>query len=508
MLANPAKDFAAAVHEFGAAALEAESLMDLAPGFFYVLELPSGKLGHMGKPSDCFPPAFYKLARGEPLWSDLVTKSHRDRYLEASQAESFCPEIEYRIRLNRRGETAHVCDHRTLVRNDLGHPVAIVGVLSQDRYREPAMEALSKQSWKRIATLMTRRYLHDFNNTIAGIYSLSELYAEPGSDAASMCEAMVHIRDCASRARALTQQIRHLNVLELGQVEYKDLAAFCSDQIPYIEALLPKGCKATVQAVAGEYPARVDPNLFQQAILHLAANAVEACGADPRINLRISASRDRSGAPAALIEFFDNGPGFTAKDLAEACQPLYTTKDRSAHPGLGLSVVKDFALGSGGQLSLANSQDGAVARITLPLLVEDEPEEGESRESMGKSEEQAPQRTVHFYSWEDASNLPLTHALKERGWAVRSYTEPRDMLVEIAPQKQPRCIVFNNPLDKQVDPLLSELAHAANAPKLALLNADNAPQPLDGDAKRACAFVASASAKHPALASRLANFFD
>ncbi len=58
----------------------------------------------------------------------------------------------------------------------------------------------------------------------------------------------------------------------------------------------------------------------------------------------------------------DNGPGFSAEGLAQACMPFYSTRPQSM--GLGMTLVESLMLRMNGQLRLANRAEGG-AEITL-----------------------------------------------------------------------------------------------------------------------------------------------
>ncbi len=62
------------------------------------------------------------------------------------------------------------------------------------------------------------------------------------------------------------------------------------------------------------------------------------------------------------ITISDNGPGFSAEGLAQACMPFYSSRANSM--GLGMTLVESLMLRMNGQLRLANRAAGG-AEITL-----------------------------------------------------------------------------------------------------------------------------------------------
>ncbi|MDQ8199196.1 HAMP domain-containing sensor histidine kinase [Pelagicoccus enzymogenes] len=517
----PANDLNAAIRELAGNVTDEAKLASLGPGISYLLELPGRAPRYFSQTESAFPPAFYKLLDAITSWDELVVETQREAYQTAVALDRFEAEARYRIQVNRRGETLPVVDYRSVVRDENGQAVAIAGRLVDDSFRTVAFDALARRSWKEIATSMTRRYLHDFNNTIAGIYSLSELYAEPGSDPQSTAEAMGHIRDCSIRAQDLTKKIRHLTTLEAGQNGYFDLGTLVEEQKEYMEALLPKGAAITVELAPGQHPIQLDANQFRQVILHLTGNTADACGEDAQVKIAVS-STTLEGRACGVIEFSDNGSGFKPEDLERATTAFYSTKGSENHPGLGLSIAEKFATELGGSITLGNNPDkGAQVRIVLPLL------EREAKEPAAPAADAAPAAPkkapdakataprstppkILIYTWEDITRHPLLIAMQNAGWDTRVHLEPGLLLLDLL-QDGPQLdgvLVFKSALDEKADPLVSELGHARNCDKVALIALGESVDALSVSTKRICGLVAAGSSKPSALLNKLAAYFN
>lgn len=512
--AVPDSPFNAALKELVGDACSCATLSEVGPGILYLVELPSRTLRFFSRDDADFPKAFFSLLESLETWEQLVLDSEREAYLQALEPETFQPQASFRAHANRRGETLPVKDFRQLLRDPQGTPVALVGRLVDDSFRSVAMDSLARRSWSEIAATMTRRFLHDFNNTIAGIYSLSELYAEPGVDPKSTAEAMGHIRDCSLRAQEITKKIRHLSALEPTQASYLDLGQLLREQESYLRALLPKGASVDYQIAEGQHPIHLDPNLFCQAILHLAGNACDAAG--ERVSIHISLHCEDAGTQRlAHIDFRDNGPGFKASELEQAATPFYTTKDPKKHPGLGLGIVSNFAETLGGSLAVSNAHPGAVARLSLPLLPQDaaeaDPEPDRKAPAKAAPSEAEPLRPprVLVYSWEDISRHPLLLALQKERWQASVRLDPGELLVELSQRgaEIDGVIVFKSPLDERAEPLLCELGRARDCRKVALIALGESVDGLPLSAKRNCGLVASGASKPSALLSKLSAFF-
>lgn len=488
------------------------------PGITYLLDYQSKRILSFSKPEGRFPAAFYKMLETTESWDQLIHEPAQDAYRQANTSANFQDEIRYRIRINRRNETLPVVDYRELLRDSDGQPTAISGRLVDDSFQNVALDALAQRSWKEIAGSMTRRYLHDFNNTIAGIYSLSELYAEPGSDPKSTAEAMGHIRDCSIRAQDLTKKIRNLTTLEAGQESLLELGSLVEEQKEYMAALLPKGASITLEIPPCQHPIRIDPNLFRQVILHLTGNASDACGEDAEIAIRLS-QREQNGRQTGILEFADNGPGFSPDALENATEAFFTTKNSDNHPGLGLSIARKFAEKHHGSIELENLERGAQVRIALPLLETETPAQparqpkppGKPAPARKPASPQADATPLNLlvYSWEDISRHPLLLAMQRSGWQIRVHLEPGPLLLDLlsdGPQLD-GVLLFKSALDEKAEPLISELGQARDCDKVALIALGESPDALSVSAKRICGLVAPGTSKPTALLNKLSAYF-
>jgi signal transduction histidine kinase len=110
---------------------------------------------------------------------------------------------------------------------------------------------------------------------------------------------------------------------------------------------------------------RVRPQAFKRALTNLVGNAIKYGDA---ANIRLMLP-NRPGA-SLRIEISDDGPGIPPSEMERVMQPfqrLETSRNReTGGVGLGLPIARDIARAHGGDLTLANRQEGG-ARVTLTL---------------------------------------------------------------------------------------------------------------------------------------------
>jgi signal transduction histidine kinase len=112
-----------------------------------------------------------------------------------------------------------------------------------------------------------------------------------------------------------------------------------------------------------------DPKLLSSALDNLLRNALQWA----RRRVEITVLKEDGWA---VIHFDDDGPGVPPSERNRVFEPFYSR--RSEGSGLGLSIVKKFAIDSGGYVSVGDSPLGG-ARFTLKLPLRRSGEGSDSR---------------------------------------------------------------------------------------------------------------------------------
>lgn len=113
---------------------------------------------------------------------------------------------------------------------------------------------------------------------------------------------------------------------------------------------------------------RADPVQFQQVILNLIKNAIEAMASAPRNNRRLAIGA-RVAQDSLVLSIQDSGTGVALRDRDRVFEAFYTTK--SAGMGLGLAICRTIIERYGGRLVLSNTgPEGSTFEIALPIAPE------------------------------------------------------------------------------------------------------------------------------------------
>lgn len=147
-----------------------------------------------------------------------------------------------------------------------------------------------------------------------------------------------------------------------GPRELVDLAELVESSVA--DARLVGG-DVSVERLA-HVPVEVDPVGMRRLLGNLLENAMKY-GVAPRVRVSLDGNE-------AVAEIVDQGPGIPEAELDRAFEPFFRSESarRSGKPGsgLGLAVCRSIARAHGGEVALARGAEGFVARVTMPVAIE------------------------------------------------------------------------------------------------------------------------------------------
>lgn len=110
-----------------------------------------------------------------------------------------------------------------------------------------------------------------------------------------------------------------------------------------------------------------DRELIVQAIVNLIMNAVQACPAGSKIEVKVyRQTAPETGQDGYVVEICDNGPGIPSDNLSHIFDPFFTTREQGH--GLGLAIVHRIVRDHEGQIRISSTGQGTRVVIWLPRL--------------------------------------------------------------------------------------------------------------------------------------------
>lgn len=212
-----------------------------------------------------------------------------------------------------------------------------------------ALDATEFDAWRDLMRVVN----HEIINALTPISSLAES-VQTRAAAIEGAETLGEVTSTlATRARTLRDFIlsyRELSRLPEPRLEQVELSGLVHELV----ALAATDLDLVIDA--RELWVMADPGQTEQAILNLIKNAVEAGGP---VSVRVSGD-----ANSASVAVEDSGPGVPEKVEDRLFVPFFTTKREGT--GVGLSLVRQIALGHRGRVEWSNLPGGG-ARFELSL---------------------------------------------------------------------------------------------------------------------------------------------
>ncbi len=236
--------------------------------------------------------------------------------------------------------------------------------------REQAMEALAHKHKIDALGQLTAGVAHDFNNLLVAImggFQLIDAHAQNETVQQLTRNGML----AAERAASLVRQLLSVARREPPRPETVKLAETMPAMRDLLRHALNQRHTLLIAVPKDIWPVMVDPPQLETALLNLAVNSRDAMG--ERGTLTITAANAPDGSLEGMrgdhvvITVADSGAGIPAHLLHRVAEPFFTTKPRGEGTGLGLAMVKSFAVAAGGDIAIESTAgEGTRVHLRLP----------------------------------------------------------------------------------------------------------------------------------------------
>jgi PAS domain S-box-containing protein len=243
---------------------------------------------------------------------------------------------------------------------------------------EQARAALAQSQKMEAVGQLTGGIAHDFNNMLAAILGSLELLEIRQEKFSQSANRMLQvIRHAADHGAELTNRLMAFSRKQALTPTLTDINRLVSGMSELLRRTL--GGSVTVETVlaGGLWPAFVDANQVESALLNLAVNARDAMDHGGTLIIETGNTFLDEGyarrhgnisvGQYSFIAVSDTGCGMQPEVLERAFEPFYTTKDVGRGTGLGLSQVYGFVRQSGGHAELYSEVGhGTTVKMYFP----------------------------------------------------------------------------------------------------------------------------------------------
>jgi signal transduction histidine kinase len=221
-----------------------------------------------------------------------------------------------------------------------------------------------------VAGEITASIAHEVTQPLSAILSNVEtaelLLRQPQPNFATISEILSDIKRDDLRANEIVRRLRHLLQKRELQMEPMDLNGLIGNVVTLIRTdTARRNIMVRTDLAANLPPVKVDPVHFQQVLLNLMLNAMNAMAATPPTARCLDIQTRRLDYSSVEVAVVDTGHGMTRDELAKAFESFFTTKEGGM--GLGLSIARSIVQAHGGRIwAESNKNAGTTFRFTLP----------------------------------------------------------------------------------------------------------------------------------------------
>ena len=336
----------------------------------------------------------------------------------AGEEESWSDEYRFR---RADGSYADVLDRGTVIRDQAGAAVRMVGAMHDVTARKEAETALRRlnetleqrvleelagrlkteealrQSQKMEAIgQLTGGVAHDFNNLLTVIRSSADLLRRLELSEEKRRRYLDAISDTADRAAKLTRQLLAFARRQALRPEVFNVGRRVDEIAEMMRTVVGTRVELLADTDCETCFVEADASQFETALVNMAVNARDAMDGVGRLEIKVRPSRrvprvrghgEATGAFVS-VSISDTGHGIPADKIDQIFEPFFTTKEIGKGTGLGLSQVYGFAKQSGGEISVhSRPGEGTTFTLYLPSVEASEVQEPKQSERVDQGRE-------------------------------------------------------------------------------------------------------------------------
>ncbi|MEM9172365.1 MAG: ATP-binding protein [Pseudomonadota bacterium] len=213
---------------------------------------------------------------------------------------------------------------------------------------------------------LTGNVAHDFNNLLQ-VVSISNENMRDAELSAFQTSLLQGADKALSAAKSIVRQLLAYARRQSLEAETINVSDYLSEVSTLLNAAVDGRISFDLSdTTAVDTALMLDRSQLTTALLNLLRNSVDAMPIGGTITLQVD---ERNTDDKRWVDFVvtDDGVGMTEEQVAQACEPFFTTKEADSGTGLGLSSVHGFVSQSGGAIDISSVPDsGTVVTLSFP----------------------------------------------------------------------------------------------------------------------------------------------
>ncbi|MEH2022891.1 PAS domain S-box protein [Nostoc sp.] len=312
---------------------------------------------------------------------DIQVHLNKLQQLIAGEIETFSIEKRY---LHKNANVIWINLTVSLIRDPIGNPIYVIGVVKDIRERKQAEENICKalEKEKELSELKSRfisMTSHEFRTPLAVIASSAGILK---SFSHKLDEQQKHkhlqcIQTYVQHTTQLLDDILLINKAEAGKLAFEptsvNLINFCRSLVEKIQLSSPNHTLAFYPQYLGNsstddrFMVSIDKKLLRQILSNLLSNSVKYSPDSRNVQIDLLV-QDKS----AVFLIKDEGIGILAEEQQNLFEPFYRASNVGNTPGtgLGLAIVNNCIDLHRGRITFASQVGvGTTFRVELPLII-------------------------------------------------------------------------------------------------------------------------------------------
>lgn len=207
---------------------------------------------------------------------------------------------------------------------------------------------------------------HELNNILTPARGFAEILANGETSPAQTADFGRRILDATVASTAITGALLTYTKQSVFSPEPVNLRNLLNVQIrPVLAQVLPHNIELEINCPR-KFALIVDAQLFQQCIMNLVINSVDAMPNGGHIHLHARTVQSDARTTLAEISIRDDGLGMTESQRNQIFVPFYTTKAHGT--GLGLPTVQGIVERHGGEIHIESAPEvGTTVTLRIPM---------------------------------------------------------------------------------------------------------------------------------------------
>ncbi len=260
---------------------------------------------------------------------------------------------------------------------------------------EKAKEELIYTSKMDAVGRFTGGITHDFNNIMTGILSLVEFIKETKKLPDDLLEDIESIENFANRAVNLTKKLLGFSKKQEFTPVKANLNHLVEKDLNFIMRIIKENIKLKKHLEPNLYNCKIDPVQFEQILLNLTHNSVDAMNKDggkiiiETKNIQVDKNNIEEFFPLekgkyVMISFSDTGAGIPDKIKNQIFDPFFSTKKQGT--GFGLSIVYNIVKLNRGIIRVYSEiNKGTIFKIYFPAVDDGNNKSNQNLNKSGKT---------------------------------------------------------------------------------------------------------------------------